>query len=300
LRRRALGARTGPAMSLGKVVLFTALALANSAFVFAGVRALQRRTHSERPTWIDVLIGFVTDFFDTLGIGSFAPTTAIFKLRRIPADELIPGTLNVGHNAAAAIETVIFVSSVAVDPLLLTLMVGSAAVGAWLGAGVVARMPRRAIQLLMGVALLIAATVFILSNLGALPAGGIAMGLGGWRMIFAVGANFVFGALMSVGIGLYAPCMIMLALLGLHPLAAFPIMMGACGLVQPVASLRFLQSGRFAWGPALGLTIGGVFGVLIAAFVVKQLPVTALRWLVIVVVLYAAILMLRSARRSKR
>jgi uncharacterized membrane protein YfcA len=287
-------------MSLGKVVLFTALALANSAFVFAGVRALQRRTHSERPTWIDVLIGFVTDFFDTLGIGSFAPTTAIFKLRRIPADELIPGTLNVGHNAAAAIETVIFVSSVAVDPLLLTLMVGSAAVGAWLGAGVVARMPRRAIQLLMGVALLIAATVFILSNLGALPAGGIAMGLGGWRMIFAVGANFVFGALMSVGIGLYAPCMIMLALLGLHPLAAFPIMMGACGLVQPVASLRFLQSGRFAWGPALGLTIGGVFGVLIAAFVVKQLPVTALRWLVIVVVLYAAILMLRSARRSKR
>jgi uncharacterized membrane protein YfcA len=287
-------------MSLGKVVLFTALALANCAFVFAGVRALRRRTHIERPTRIDVLIGFVTDFFDTLGIGSFAPTTALFKLRRIPADELIPGTLNVGHNAAAVIETVIFVSTVAVEPLLLTLMVGSAAIGAWLGAGVVAQMPRRAIQMFMGVALLIAATVFVLSNLGALPAGGVAMGLGGWRMIFAVAANFLFGALMSVGIGLYAPCMIMLALLGLHPLAAFPIMMGACGLVQPVASLRFLKSGRFALGPALGLTIGGVFGVLIAAFVVKQLPVTALRWLVIVVVLYAAILMLRSARRSSR
>jgi uncharacterized membrane protein YfcA len=287
-------------MSVGKVVLFSALALANTAFVFACVRALKRRTHRERPTWIDVLIGFVTDFFDTLGIGSFAPTTAIFKLRRIPADELIPGTLNVGHNASAVIETVIFVSSVTVDPLLLTLMVGSAAVGAWLGAGVVARMPRRAIQLFMGVALLIAATVFTLSNLGALPAGGVAMGLDGWRMIFAVGANFVFGALMSVGIGLYAPCMIVLALLGMHPLAAFPIMMGSCGLVQPVASLRFLQSGRFAWGPALGLTIGGVFGVLMAAFVVKQLPVTALRWLVIVVVMYAALLMLRSAQASKR
>jgi uncharacterized membrane protein YfcA len=287
-------------MSLGKIVLFTALALANSAFVLAGVRALKRRTHIERPTWIGVVIGFVTDFFDALGIGSFATTTAIFKLRRIPSDELIPGTLNVGHNAAAVIETVIFVSTVPVDPLLLTLMVGSAAGGSWLGAGVVARMPRRAIQLLMGIALLIAAAVLILSNLHALPAGGVAMGLAGWRMVFAVGANFVFGALMTAGIGLYAPCMIVLAFLGLHPLAAFPIMMGACGLVQPVASLRFLEAGRFALGPALGLTIGGVFGVLIAAFVVKQLPVTALRWLVIVVVIYASILMLRSARRGKR
>jgi uncharacterized membrane protein YfcA len=287
-------------MSVGKVVLFSALALANIAFLVAAVRALRRRGHIERPTGIDVLIGFVTDFFDTLGIGSFAPTTAIFKLRRVPADELIPGTLNAGHNASAVMDTIIFVSIVAVDPLLLTLMVGSAAVGAWLGAGFVARMPRRAIQLSMGVALLIAATVFTLSNLGALPAGGTAMGLGGWRMTLAVGANFIFGALMSVGIGLYAPCMIMLALLGMHPIAAFPIMMGACGLVQPVASLRFLQTGRLAWGPALGLTIGGVFGVLVAAFIVKQLPVTALRWLVIVVVLYAAILMLRSARPLRR
>lgn len=286
-------------MSLGKIVLFAALAIANTAFVLAAIRALKRRTHVERPTWIDVLIGFVTDFFDTLGIGSFAPTTAIFKLRHIPADELIPGTLNAGHNASAAPNTVIFVSIVAVEPLLLTLTVGSAALGAWLGAGVVTQMPRRAIQLFMGAALLVAAMVFTLSNLGALPAGGTAMGLGTGRMLFAVGANFVFGALMSVGIGLYAPCMITLALLGLHPLAAFPIMMGACGLVQPIASLRFLEAERFALGPALGLTIGGVFGVLLAAFVVKQLPIAALRWLVIVVVVYAAVLMLRSARRRE-
>lgn len=286
-------------MNSGKIVLFAALALANTAFVIAVIRALKRRTHVERPTWIDVLIGFVTDFFDTLGIGSFAPTTAIFKLRRIPADELIPGTLNAGHNASAVLNTVIFVSIVAVEPLLLTLTVGSAALGAWLGAGVVAKMPRRAIQLFMGVALLVAATVFTLSNLGALPAGGIAMGLPTGRMLFAVGANFLFGALMSVGIGLYAPCMITLALLGLNPLAAFPIMMGACGLVQPLASLRFLKAERFALGPALGLTIGGAVGVLLAAFVVKQLPIAALRWLVILVVVYAAVLMLRSARRRE-
>jgi uncharacterized membrane protein YfcA len=147
----------------------------------------------------------------------------------------------------------------------------------WLGAGVVARLPRRDIQWFMGAALLIAATVFAMSNLGFLPAGGTARGLAGWYFGFAVAGNFVFGALMSAGIGLYAPCMIMLALLGLHPLAAFPIMMGSCGLVQPVASLRFFASGRFAWGTALGLTFGGVVGVIIAAFVVKQLPLDVLR-----------------------
>ena len=240
-------------MNFGKWVLFSALGVVNVAFVIAVWRAYQVRPAEPGPTWVDVSIGFVTDFFDTLGIGSFAPTTAIFKLRKKPPDELIPGTLNAGHNPAAFLDTVIFVSTVAVDPLLLILMVGSAAVGAWIGAGIAARLPRRAIQLAMGVALLIAAGVFLLSNLGALPVGGEAMSLSGWRFAFAVGANFVFGALMSVGIGLYAPCMIMLALLGLHPLGAFPIMMGACGLVQPVASLRLLQSGRVAWGPALGL-----------------------------------------------
>lgn len=286
-------------MNVPKLILFSALGLVNVAFVLAWIRAARRSPARESATAVDILIGFVTDFFDTLGIGSFAPTTAIFKLRGKPADELIPGTLNIGHNASAVLDTIIFVTVVAVDPLLLVLMVGSAAIGAWLGAGIVTRLPRRAIQLFMGVALLIAASVFALSNLGALPVGGTAMALAGWRLYFAVGANLVFGALMSVGIGLYAPCMIMLALLGLNPLAAFPIMMGACGLVQPVAGLRFFETGRFAWGPATGLILGGVVGVLVAAFVVKQLPVTALRWLVIVVVTYASVMMLRSARHGR-
>jgi uncharacterized membrane protein YfcA len=134
---------------------------------------------------------------------------------------------------------------------------------------------------------------------GAFPVGGTAMGLVGWRFGVAVGVNFVLGALMSVGIGAYAPSMVLLALLGLHPLGAFPIMMGTCGIVQPVASLRFFKTGRFAFGPALGLTIGGTAGVLIAIFIVRQLPLLALRWLIIVVVAYAAVSMLRSAYRER-
>jgi uncharacterized membrane protein YfcA len=286
-------------MNATKVGLLTVLVLVNIAFVIGWVWAARRYRLRERPGLADIAIGVVTDFLDTLGIGSFAPTTALFKFRGAPADELIPGTLNVGHNSSAFLETVLFVTAVTVEPVLLACMVGSAAAGAWLGAGLVSRLPRRTIQLFMGVALLVAAFFFILKNLGALEvAGGTAFALGGWRFALAVGVSFVLGALMCIGIGNYAPLMIMLALLGMHPLAAFPIMMASDGILQPVASLGFFRSGRFAHGPSLGLMIGGVVGVLIAFYIVKHLPLTAMRWLVIVVVGYAAVSMLRSARAA--
>jgi uncharacterized membrane protein YfcA len=287
-------------MNAAQLAFYVAIGLAGVAFIIGAVRAALRSTTVRWPTPIELIIGFVTDFFDTLGIGSFAPTTAIYKLRRIVPDELIPGTLNVGHTPSAIAEALIFVTAILVDPVLLVTVVVSAAAGAWLGAGVVARLPRRAIQFTMGVALFIAGVVFTAINLGALPGGGTAMSLGGWKFALAVGINFVLGALMSAGIGLYAPCMITLALLGMHPLAAFPIMMGACALLQPVASLRFFQTDKFAWGPSLGLAFGGVIGVLIAAYIVKSLPLIALRWLVIVVIAYAAFAMLRSATRAQR
>jgi len=287
-------------MDFARLALFAVLGIVDLAFVLAWVNAIKRsRAAAGRPDAGDLFTGLLTDFMDALGIGSFAPTTAIFKLRGKPSDELIPGTLNVGHNAAAFTETVLFVTAIAVDPKLLTAMIASAVVGAGVGAGVVSHLPRRAIQLWMGSALLIAATFFAMSNLSLFPAGGVAMALHGWRFGIAVGTNFIYGALMSVGIGLYAPCMITLALLGLNPIGAFPIMMGACGLVQPVASFRFFQTGRFAHGTSLGLSLGGIFGVLIAVFLVRRLPLHALRWLVAIVVTYAAIAMLRSARASR-
>ena len=288
-------------MTAAKVGLLAALVIVNIAFVAGWILAAKRHRLRERPTLADIGIGFVTDFLDTLGIGSFAPTTALFKFRGKPADELIPGTLNVGHNADAFLSTVLFVTAVTVDPVLLACMVASAAAGAWLGAGVVSRLPRRAIQLFMGVALLIAASFFAMTNLEVLPAGGTAMSLGGWRFGLAVSVNFVLGALMCVGIGNYAPSMALLALLGMHPIAAYPIMMGSDGILQPVASLGFFKSGRFAQGPSLGLTIGGVVGCVIAFPLVRAVAahIYWMRWLVIVVVTYAAVAMLRSARQSR-
>jgi uncharacterized membrane protein YfcA len=295
-------------MNVAQSAFYIAIGAASVAFVIVGVSAARRNRASaevrtpdqviRRPTVVELIIGAVVAFFDTLGIGSFAPTTAIFKLLHIVPDELIPGTLNVGLNVAALLESLIFVTAIVVEPVLLITIVLSAAVGAWLGAGIVARLPRRAIQVTMGFALLIAGSVFTAVNLGALPGGGTAMGLVGWKFGLAVGINFVLGALMSAGIGLYAPCMITLALLGMHPLAAFPIMMGACALVQPVASLRFFQTNKLAWGPSLGLAAGSIPGVLIAAYIVKGLSLSKLRWLVIVVIVYAAFAMLRSAARA--
>jgi uncharacterized membrane protein YfcA len=287
-------------MNLAKLLFFAMLAAANAAYFAALAGAIRRELAARKlgrgaagPTPGDILIGFITDFFDALGIGSYAPTTAIYTFRRNPPPELIPGTLHIGHNAASIAECLIYVAAVPVDPVLLVSSIGTAGAGAWLGAGVVARMPRRTIAVVMGVALIIAGTVFAATNLGLLPGGGTSMTLAGWKFWFAVIGNFFLGAIMSGGIGMYAPCMIMLALLGLNPLGAFPIMMGACGLVLPLSSLSFFKTGRFALGPAAGLFLGGAFGVLLAAFVVKSLPMAALRWLVVGAVLYAAANLLR-------
>jgi uncharacterized membrane protein YfcA len=281
-------------MSLQVKLLFGALLLINIAFYAGWIRSRKTYMGRKRPLLIEYPVGLVFAFFDTLGIGSFAPTTAVLKFQGKIADELIPGTLNVGLNMAAGLEMAIFIKLIVIDPVLLMTTVLSAAFGAWVGAGVVNRLPRPAIQLAMGAALLIAGCVFAATNLHLLPGGGVAYTLTGWRLVVAIGVNFVLGALMSVGIGLYAPCMILVTMLGLHPLAAFPIMMGSCGLVQPTAALQFFRSGRFAFGTSIALTIGSIPGVLIAAFVVKQLSLVWLRWLVVLVVVYAAITMLRS------
>jgi uncharacterized membrane protein YfcA len=248
-----------------------------------------------RPT--DLATGFVTDFFDTLGIGAFAPTTAIFKLQRRMADDEIPGTLNVGHALPTVVEALIFIAIVTLDLRTLVAMIAAAVSGAWLGAGLVARAPRRVIQIGMGVALLIAAGLLLAKNLAWLPtADGSALGLSGGTLLVAVCVNLLLGAVMMLGVGLYAPCLILVTLLGMNPLAAFPIMMGSCALLMPVGGARFVRARRYSAGAALGLTLGGIPGVLCAAFIVRSLSIEWLRWLVVVVVIYAAVLMLMSAR----
>lgn len=266
------------------------------ALLFVGqLLAIARRRGQLRPQPEAIALGAVTNFFDTLGIGSFAPTTAWLTLRRLVPDSFLPATLNTGHALPTVAQALIFIQLVRVDPLLLATCIAAAVAGATLGAPLVVRWPVRAVQAIVGVAMLIAALLYALANLGGLPAGGDALALSGPLFAVAVAAHFLLGALMTFGIGLYAPSLILLSLLGLNPTAAFPVMMGACAFLMPVSGMRFARTERVDLRVVLGLALGGIPAVLLAAYVVKSLPLDALRWGVVVVVLYAAALLLWAA-----
>ena len=286
-----------PAM---RTIIFVVLAALGIIFVARWALAVRGSAAGEEssfqwPSGLQTVIGFVTNFFDTLGIGSFAPTTSWYKLQRIVPDERIPGTMHVGHTPPVIFQAFVFIAIIQVDMTTLASLIGAAVLGAWLGAGVVARWPRRRIQIGMGIALLIAATSFVMANLGFAPIGGATIGLRGVGLGIAVAGNFILGALMTLGIGMYAPSMIMISLLGMNPAVAFPIMMGSSGFLMPVAAMRFIRANAYSLRPAIGLALGGLPAVLIAAFIVKSLPLTTMRWLVVVVVTYAAVAMLWSA-----
>ena len=285
-----------------KTILLAALAVVTLAFIATWARHLRAavgaRGHDDAPappTIFQTIVGFITNFFDTLGIGSYAPTTAIYKLKHIVPDERIPGTLTIGHALPTITQAFIFIRTVDVDAVTLVLMILLAVVGAWLGAGVVAKWPRRNIQLGMGGALLVAAGLFTLANLNVVAAGGDALKLTGAKLGIGLVGSLALGALMTIGIGFYAPCMILVSFLGMNPLAAFPIMMGACAFLMPISSVKFLDAKSYSVRPALGLALGGIPAVLIAALIVKSLNIVYVRWLVVVVVLYSATVMLRSA-----
>jgi uncharacterized membrane protein YfcA len=274
-------------------------------FVGAWTRLVQAARHEAGPAspasavgWpspLGIFVGWLTNFLDTLGIGSFATTTSMFRAFKMVPDRVIPGTLNVGHTLPTVAEALIYTAIIPVDVTTLISMIAAAVVGAWFGAGIVAKWPKRYVQIGMGVALLAAATLFFMTAMSLFPGGGDALGVRGGKLVVAVAGNLVLGALMSLGIGLYAPCMILISLLGMSPTAAFPIMMGSCAFLMPIGSLKFVKEKAYDLRAALGLAIGGIPGVLIAAYIVKSMPLTYVRWLVIVVVLYTSVTMLYSA-----
>jgi uncharacterized membrane protein YfcA len=280
--------------------VLTAVYVAGWARAVMAVRGLVGReptpaTDARFPSPPMIGLGFVTNFFDALGIGSFATSTAAFKFLKMVPDRVIPGTLNAGHTLPTIAQAFIFTSLIPVDILTLFSMIAAAVLGAWLGAGVVARWPKRYVQIGMGFALLGAAVLMFMTQMELFPGGGDALGVRGVKLVIAIVGNFALGALMTLGIGLYAPCMILVSLLGMNPTAAFPIMMNSCAFLMPVGSLRFIREQSYSLRVALGLAMGGVVGSIIAGVFVKSLELSTVRWLVIVVVLYTAGMMLLSA-----
>jgi uncharacterized membrane protein YfcA len=252
-----------------------------------------------KPTVLHVAIGFVTNFFDTLGIGSFATTTSAFRRWKLVPDQQIPGTLNVGHVGPTIVQAVLFIAGVGVEFRTLILMIGGACAGAWLGAGVVAGFSRRKVQIGMGTALL-GASLVVLAQLFNLAPGGEALALSGRQLAIGVTGNFILGALMTLGVGLYAPCMVLVSVLGMNPIAAFPIMMGSCAFLMPVASMQFVRRDAYNLRAALGLALGGPLAVLLAYWLIGSLPTTMVRVLVFIVIVYTALTMLRAASSERK
>ncbi len=282
------------------IALLVPLGLVAALFLFILVRdAIRRRA---APNLEAIAIGAVTDFFDTLGIGSFAPTMAWFKFRNLVADRVIPATMLVGHTPPALAQGIIFLVllGVGVDPVLLVGCSLALLMGGLLGAPLVSRARVWVVQLVVAIALLIAAVLYTMTNLHLMPGGGTAGSLPLVLMIIAIAANFMFGVLLNFGIGNYAPSLVMFSLMGMDPRLAFPIMAGGAGLTGAAASIRHVIIGKINLKVALGIAIGGIPAVLVAAFLVKSMPLDLLRWLVIVVVLYAAAVMLRAALIGRR
>lgn len=278
-------------------ILLAALAILAGAYIIQLLRTAAEK-RSLRPSLEGLGIGAVANFFDALGIGSFAPTTAYLKFRKLVPDSFLPAVLIAGHCLPTMTQGLVFINLIEVDPVLLVSCIVAAVIGAIIGAPVVVRLPVRAVQAVVGVALLIAAALYAMSNLGLMPAGGAALSLQGPLFVIAVLAHVLLGALMTFGVGLYAPSLILLSLFGLDPAAAFPIMMGACAFLMPVSGMRFVRSERIDLRIVLGMAIGGIPAVLLAAFVITSLPLETLRWGVVVVVLYAAAVLLHAALRG--
>ncbi len=246
-----------------------------------------------------MVVGFVTNFFDALGIGSFAQLAALFKFFKMVPDRIIPGTLNVSCCIPVILEALIFMTIIEVDPLTLTAMIVSATAGAFIGAGVVAKLPEKKVQLYMGIALLVVAMLILAGLLNIMPVGGEAISLEGHSLLVGIVGNFVLGALMTIGIGLFAPCMALVYLLGLSPRVAFPIMMGSCAFLQPIASFKFISEGAYDRKASLWITLTGAAGVLIAAYIVKSLPLTTLKWIVVCIIIYTGGRMLYDSFKHK-
>ena len=343
--------------------LFIALGIITVGFI--GVWIVEIRRHPETPDAgapdaERIAVGFFANFFDALGIGSFATTTTYFRLRKLVRDELIPGSLNVGYCLPTITQAFIGIAVIAVDPLTLVLMIATAVAGAWVGAGVVSRLPRRAIQIGMGIALLVAAGFMLAKIAHVMPsdavqvgaqdvvlhakasadsaavaslkagtplelltaghdwsevqvvgtsqagyletasAQGIVLGVTGVKLVLGLVGSFLLGTIMPLGIGYYAPCMVMIALLGMSPSAAFPIMMGACAFLMPVASVQFARKTKYSLKSTLGMAIGGVFGSALALLVVKNLNLYYVMWLVTVVIVFTGVSLLRAASAESR
>ncbi len=289
-------------MSAATILLIIMWAFAAVFFVILAKDVIAHKDELDKTKMgYNVLVSAVANFFDTLGIGSYAIATSAWKFNKAVSDDFIPGTLNVAFGIPICVEATITMTRIDVDPLTLVLMIAAAIIGSVLGAKIISKMDIMKIRVIMGVALLIVAAITLCKINAVGPFGmiGTARGLSGAMLAIGVIANFILGVLMTAGIGLYAPCMALVLLLGMSADVAFPIMMGSCAFLCPACGITFIKEGKYQRAATIPMIISGSIGVLIAGFIVTSLPLTLLTYLVCVVMVICALLFFHDASRSK-
>jgi|TARA_B100002003_G_scaffold250933_1_gene292200 uncharacterized membrane protein YfcA len=267
-----------------------------SIYLYKDLASHKYRLEKQTSFLITSIIGFITNFFDTLGIGSFAPLTALLRGFKQIQDKLIPGTLNVSVTIPVMIEAFVFITIIEVEIITLFYMVLAAIIGSAFGAGIVSNLSEKLIQRIMGIALIITAFLMLSGQMEWIKELGVgkAIGLTGIKLIIAVLVNIALGAFQAAGIGMYAPSMALVYLLGMSPAVAFPLMMASSAFALPSASIRFIKEQAYNRKAAISITLSGIIGVLIAAFIVKSLDVYVLTWVVIIVIIYTGITLIKS------
>ena len=267
-----------------------------SIYLYKDLASHKYRFEKQTSFLITSIIGFITNFFDTLGIGSFAPLTALLRGFKQIEDKLIPGTLNVSVTIPVMIEAFVFITIIKVEKITLFLMIVAAIIGSAIGAGILSKLSEKLIQRLVGIALIITAFLLLSGQMGWIKELGVgkAIGLTGIKLIIAVLVNIALGTFQAAGIGMYAPSMALVYLLGMSPEVAFPLMMASSAFALPSASIRYIKDQAYNRKAAITITLSGSIGVLIAAFIVKTLDVYLLTWLVIIVIIYTGITLIKS------
>ena len=285
-------------------ILITLLLIETLIFTFFYLKdVFSHKEDFKNIKWVpSILIGMICNFFDTLGIGSYATSTTAFKFTKSCRDDLIPGTLNVAYAWPVVVQAVVFMGKVEVDNITLITMIAAAVVGSVIGAKLVSKWNINTIRRALGTAMIALAIVMFCKNSGFGPFGimGTATGLTGIKLVIGIVGNFFLGAFMIVGLGLYNPCMALVFALGLSTNVVFPIMMGSCAFLMPAAGITFVKEGKYDRGNGIVLTLSGIIGSLIACFIITSLPLKMLTYIVCVVMLFGAVQFFSDAKKASK
>ncbi|AQP54506.1 hypothetical protein CBF34_01520 [Vagococcus penaei] len=286
-----------------KAVLLGLIVLVNLSFLIIFIKDLMshKQELKEEPASSKGLpfSSFIIFFLSTFGISDFAIGTVLYPKMKWVSMKKLPGTLNTQCVIPVATMALSYISSIDVGVKTLVVCIVAQVIGAYIGPRFVVKLPERTIKLFVGFGLIVAAFLIFAGQVNWIPSNGTATELYGIKLVITALLLFAYGALNNIGIGSYALTMVTVYLMGMNPIAAFPIMMGACTFSIPVGSIQFVKFGEYSRKITLFTSTFGVLGVLVAVFLVKSLNTYMLKWLVIIVLLYSSYTMLISFVNKK-